>query len=125
MFLHDPVICCLLEAGKAGFRHIDAVRCGGKDMTFFQQIIRRVMAFMSGRNGIDTLAFASLAVSLALQMIGSVTGTGLLLLLSLALYGWTLFRVFSRKTYKRQEENRRFVLCGETRKRKPGSCSCG
>ena len=66
-------------------------------MSFFHRLARRFMAFMSGRNGIDQLAFISLVVSLALQLIGSLTGSALLLFLSFALYGWTLFRVFSRK----------------------------
>ena len=78
-------------------------------MSFFQRLSRRFMAFMSGRNGIDQLALVSLVVSLVLQLIGSLTGTGLLLIISLALYGWTLFRVFSRKSYKREEENKKFT----------------
>ena len=78
-------------------------------MSFFHRLARRFMAFMSGRNGIDQLAFISLVVSLALQLIGSLTGSALLLFLSFSLYGWTLFRVFSRKSYKREEENKKFM----------------
>ena len=82
-------------------------------MAFLRSIIQKFNAFMSGRNGIDQLSFALLIVSLILQFIGSFTGTGLLLLLSLALYGYTLFRVFSRKSYKREEENKKFCVWWE------------
>ena len=78
-------------------------------MSFFHRLGRRFMAFMNGRNGVDHLAFVSLIASLVLQLIGSLTGVGILLLLSLFLYGWALFRVFSRKSYKREEENKKFM----------------
>ena len=64
---------------------------------------------MSGRNGIDQLGIACLIGSLALQIIASITGASLLALLSLAAYGYTMFRIFSRKSYKRQQENEQFV----------------
>ena len=78
-------------------------------MTFFHQLARRLAAYMSGRNGIDQLAVASLAASLALQMAGSLLRSSLLLLLSLALFGWSLYRIFSRRREKREEENRKFM----------------
>ena len=87
-------------------------------MSFLRQLGRRFAAFMSGRNGIDQLGFASLMMSLLLQIIGSFAGSGLLLLLSLALYAWSLFRIFAKKSYKREEENRKFVLGWQTMKTK-------
>ena len=79
-------------------------------MTFLHQLARRLAAYMSGRNGIDQLAVCSLAVSLALQMVGTVLRSSLMLLLSLALFGWTLYRIFSRRREMRQEENKKFML---------------
>ncbi len=87
-------------------------------MSFLRQLGRRFMAFMSGRNGFDQLALATLITSLLLQLIGSFMGSILLFLLSLALYAWSLFRIFSRKSYKREEENRKFVMGWQTLKTK-------
>ena len=55
---------------------------------------------------IGILAFI---VSVILQLLSSILGGGVLLLISLGLYAWTLFRVFSKKSVKRAEENRKFV----------------
>ena len=41
--------------------------------------------------------------------IGSFTGSFILLILSMALYIYTVFRIFSRKRYARQKENERFL----------------
>ena len=87
-------------------------------MSFFRRIGRRFTAWMSGRNGIDQLAFVSLVTSLILQLVGSVTGFGLLVLVSIVLYAWALFRVFSKKSYKREEENKKFTLAWESAKTK-------
>ncbi|MBR3107460.1 MAG: hypothetical protein IKH30_09795 [Clostridia bacterium] len=87
-------------------------------MSFFRRIGRRFTAWMSGRNGIDQLAFVSLTTSLILQLMGSVTGFGLLVLVSIVLYAWALFRVFSKKSYKREEENKKFVLGWESARSK-------
>ena len=77
-------------------------------MPFLRNIGQRIAAFMNGRTGFDQLGLACLIGSLALQMIASLTGFPLLMLLSLAAYGYSLFRIFSRKSYKRQQENERF-----------------
>ena len=77
-------------------------------MSFLRNIGQRFAAFMSGRNGIDQLSIACLIGSLALQIIASFTGASLLLLLSFAAYGYSMFRIFSRKSYKRQQENEKF-----------------
>ena len=78
-------------------------------MTFLQQLKWRLMNFMRGRNGMDQLALTTLMVSLALQLIGSLVQSGALMLLSLALYGFTLFRIFSRKSARRMAENAKFT----------------
>ena len=63
---------------------------------------------MNGRTGFDQLGLACIIGSLALQVIASVTGISLLMLLSLAAYGYSLFRIISRKSHKRQQENEKF-----------------
>ena len=77
-------------------------------MSFLRNLGQRIAAFMSGRTGFDQLSLACLIGSLALQFIASLTGFPLLMLLSLAAYGYSLFRIFSRKSYKRQRENEQF-----------------
>ena len=78
-------------------------------MSFFQRMMSSIRVWMSGRNGFDQLSFATLAASLILQIIGSFTGAGIIAVLSLALYILTIFRVFSRRSYKRAEENTKFL----------------
>ena len=67
------------------------------------------MAFMSTRNGFDPLSMAILIGSLLLQIIGSITGLNVILFLSIALYGWALFRVFSKRNPNRAAENQKFL----------------
>ena len=78
-------------------------------MSFIQKLAQRMAAFMSGRNGVDQLSVCSLAASLILQIAGSFTGIPILIILSFILYAYTFFRIFSRKRYKRQEENAAFL----------------
>ena len=77
-------------------------------MSFLRNLGQRIAAFMNGRTGFDQLSLACLIGSIALQFIASLTGIPLLMLLSLAAYGYSLFRIFSRRSYKRQQENEKF-----------------
>lgn len=82
-----------------------------------QQILYRLTAwfrhFMTGRYGTDKLSLALLGVSMVLSIVSTFFGTSLihlvLTLLSYFLMFWALFRVFSRNTYARYEENRKFL----------------
>ena len=78
-------------------------------MSFLRNIGQRLAAFMSGRNGIDQLGLVCIVGSLVLQVAASLTGLSLLMLLSMAAYGYSIFRIFSRKSYKRQQENEQFA----------------
>ncbi len=78
-------------------------------MSFFKMLSRRFMAFMSGRNGFDQLSMAILIGSLLLQLVGSLTGLNVILFLSIALYGWALFRIFSKRSPNRAAENQKFL----------------
>ena len=65
--------------------------------------------WLSGRNGMDELARATYIASLVMTVIGHLLRSGMLVICSLALMGYSLWRVFSKRTYKRSDENRAFL----------------
>ena len=73
-----------------------------------------IQRFMMGRYGHDRLNVALLIVGLILTVISMFVGNMLVVLvttmLSYALLIVALFRCFSRNTYKRYNENRRYLL---------------
>lgn len=75
----------------------------------------KLMRFFSGRYGIDTLGYflviASMAVSLASSFVGlfSAVASYIVWVLSYILLGWAIFRMLSRNTYARYNENRIFL----------------
>lgn len=67
--------------------------------------------FMQGRYGTDKLNTAILVAGViccVLAMLIPVIGA-LLTLLSYVLMGWAIFRMLSRNTYKRYQENRKYL----------------
>ncbi len=76
---------------------------------FFERWAARLTAWMKDRNGVDQLSLGLLLISLLFQMLASATGVWPFLIISAGSYAWTLFRVFSKRSYKRFEENRKFV----------------
>jgi len=64
---------------------------------------------MTGRNGVDELTNIMIIAALILMLFTSFTGSPLLNLISLLLYGISIYRMFSRNIAKRYEENRKFV----------------
>ena len=78
-------------------------------MAFFRQLLFRFARFMSFRNGPDQLGMALLLASFVIQIAMPLTGLYWLIYLSYGLYGWFLFRFFSRSKFRRQEENRKFM----------------
>ena len=79
-------------------------------MSFFRQLLFRLARFMSVRNGPDPLGMALLVASFVIQIVMALTGFYRLVYVSYGLYGWFLFRFFSKNRYKRQEENRKFMF---------------
>ena len=75
-------------------------------MRKLQSMLARMM---QGRNGMDNLGLAALWMGLIMSLLSSILGLELLWLLGLALYAYSIFRMFSRNTGKRAEENRRYV----------------
>ena len=79
---------------------------------FFRQLGYRLRSFMVGRYGTDKLntviLCAGLVACLVSAFIDSVQINLLLTGISYALMIWALYRSFSRNTYKRYQENRKY-----------------
>ena len=78
-------------------------------MGFLNNIRAALTRFMSGRYGADQLGMTMLWTSLAMSIIGSVSGLGVLTLLADALLIYMFFRMFSKNRYKRQHENQVYL----------------
>ena len=70
--------------------------------------------FMEGRYGPDKLTSCLLWTSVILMLIGlfipNATVKLVLMVIYYVLWGWSIFRMLSRNTYKRYQENRRFLM---------------
>ena len=69
--------------------------------------------FMMGRYGSDRLNMVILGVAVAMALISLFLPAPVNVVLTTVYYGltiWALFRCFSRETYRRFEENRKFLL---------------
>ena len=64
---------------------------------------------MYGRYGSDQLSRFLLIVGIALYIVSWITGLGLISYVALALYIWTIFRMFSRNLEKRRAENQKYL----------------
>ena len=64
---------------------------------------------MMGRYGMDPLNRVLLVAAMALYLINLLVGSVILVLLELVMFWWMFFRFLSRNTYKRSEENRKFM----------------
>ena len=69
---------------------------------------------MMGRYGPDKLTTCLLWTSVILMLIGMFIPSPkvklVLVVIYYALWGWSIFRMLSRNTYKRYQENRKFLL---------------
>lgn len=70
--------------------------------------------FMTGRHGMDQLSLALVWVGLILYILDMFLGTGVFTLLSLAAYGYAIFRMLSRNSAKRREENQKYMAFTHT-----------
>ena len=69
--------------------------------------------FMTGRYGTDKLNTLILTTALIICLVGVFFRgwtSALLTLVSYSLMGWAIFRTFSRNTYKRYQENRKYLM---------------
>lgn len=85
---------------------------------FFSKIRNSMNQFMQGRRGTDELAMATLIMALVFSILTSLTGIALFNLLSLALYIYTIYRIFSRDVSRRAAENAKYQKTfGDIRKK--------
>ena len=86
--------------------------------------------FMEGRYGTDKLNMVILGIALVIVVVYSFFVRSplvrlILWALSYALMIWAIFRCFSRNTYKRYEENRKFLrLCEQVKDREHRYFNC-
>lgn len=78
----------------------------------FHRLGDGIRNFMAGRNGIDRLAWFLCIFGLVLNIVGNLTHLGIFTLLAYIPLVLCLFRVFSRNTGRRYEENLRFNQFG-------------
>ena len=80
---------------------------------FMAQLTAKLQRFMAGRYGTDRLNMTILGVGLAACLISSFfRNAAVNLLLTAVSYGlmfWAISRALSRNTYKRYQENRKFL----------------
>ena len=81
---------------------------------FFYRIKMAMARFMAGRYGTDKLNLAILTTGIVVSILSLFIRLPLvnllLMLASYVLLGIAIFRTFSRNTYGRYQENRRFLL---------------
>ena len=78
-------------------------------MNLWGRIKQAFRNLMAGRHGVDQLSVMLVWVGLGLYILAAVLNLGIISLLSLVLYGYTIFRMFSRNEEKRAAENRRYL----------------
>lgn len=72
----------------------------------------RLIGFMYGRNGSDTLGIAFFVLYFVLFFINIFTRSLILFFIELAIIVYVFFRMMSRNVYRRQAENRWFCSIG-------------
>ena len=79
--------------------------------------------FMAGRYGTDKLNTCILVLGVTVSIVAAILRDPLLTLIlatiSYVLMFWAIFRTFSRNTYKRYRENRKFLMLLDRIKSKP------
>lgn len=86
---------------------------GGWLRQFSARLSAGLQNFMAGRYGTDKLNMLILSVGLAVSLLSVFVQYApvnlLLVVLSYGLMIWAIFRTLSRNTYRRYQENRRFL----------------
>ena len=80
---------------------------------FFRRLEAGLRSFMQGRYGTDKLNMAILTAGVILSvlviLISNPLLDGALTLIAYGLMFWAIFRMLSRNTYKRYQENRKYL----------------
>jgi len=71
----------------------------------FERMRAALQRFMAGRSGVDQLNIALLILGMALSVIGSFSGLGIVYTLAYVPLLFGLYRMFSRNLAARQREN--------------------
>lgn len=75
----------------------------------------KLMRFLYGRYGVDTLGYVIVIVSMAMSLSSTFIGlfsniaSGIVWALSYILLAWAIFRMLSRNIYARRRENEKFM----------------
>ena len=72
-------------------------------------ILQKLREYMMGRNGPDAFSLALAVSGFVLNIPYVITRAWPFYLVSIALYGWALFRVLSKNLPARQKENQKFL----------------
>ncbi len=86
-------------------------------MKFSDRIRQALSRFMYGRYGSDQLGRVVLYASIILLFLTYATGFALFWYLAIAGYVWAFYRVFSRNTQKRSQENQLYLAKTEKLRR--------
>ncbi len=80
-------------------------------MSFLQKLRYKYSQFMMGRYGSDKLNMALLIAGVAFSLLAAILPwvKVVLLVISYLLMFWAIYRMLSRNTYKRYQENRKFL----------------
>ena len=78
-------------------------------MSILEKIKAGLVKYMAGRRGADELSLALLIAGALLSLLSTILHTPVLSLLSMTVYIYTLFRMFSRNLEKRHAENAAFL----------------
>ena len=76
---------------------------------FLQKIKNALSRWMVGRHGADNLGMATLIAGIVLYLLSMIFRSGVLNILSFALYAVTIFRMLSRNNDVRTRENRKYL----------------
>ena len=74
----------------------------------FQRMWESLRQFMAGRNGVDTLAWFWCILGIVLNLVGSFSNIMLFSAFAYIPLLLAIFRIFSRETARRYEENEKF-----------------
>lgn len=73
---------------------------------------RRFSDFMYGRNGIDSLSHFLFWLIIILAFVNLLTrDKWVITLIELCIFGYSVFRIFSKNVYRRQKENQFYLNC--------------
>ena len=74
-----------------------------------QNFLYKLRQFMYGRNGLDGFTVFLLILNIIIRSIGRFTIPWLFEIISIVIFVFAVYRIFSKNIYQRQKENRKFM----------------